>query len=171
MYLLFFYIISYFSFLHFLFLPLSFSLSSLSQLLKMVTTGKGGKSAGKSGRGKSKTGGKSMSRSSRAGLQFSVSRVGRYLKQGRYAARVGSAAPVYLAAVLEYLAAEVLELAGNACRENKKSRINPRHMQLAIFQDPELRKLLQDTTIAEGGVIPQKHDEDKQQPQKNEQQY
>ena len=122
----------------------------------MSTTGKGGKSAGKSGRGKSKTGGgKSMSRSSRAGLQFSVSRIGRYLKQGRYAARVGSAAPVYLAAVLEYLAAEVLELAGNACRENKKSRINPRHMQLAIFQDDELRKLLRDCTIAEGGVIPQ----------------
>lgn len=120
----------------------------------MSSSGKGGKSAGKSGRGKSKSGGKSMSRSSRAGLQFSVSRIGRYLKQGRYAARVGSAAPVYLASVLEYLAAEVLELAGNACRENKKSRINPRHMQLAIFQDPELRQLLRDCTIAEGGVIP-----------------
>jgi histone H2A len=120
----------------------------------MSTAGKGGKSAGKSGKGKSKSGGKSMSRSARAGLQFSVSRIGRYLKAGRYAARVGSAAPVYLAAVLEYLAAEVLELAGNACRENKKSRINPRHMQLAVFQDDELRKLLRDCTIAEGGVIP-----------------
>eukprot|EP00461_Guttulinopsis_vulgaris_P001244 UN01244 len=124
----------------------------------MSSAGKGGKSAGKSGgKGGAKgavAGSKSVSRSSRAGLQFSVSRIGRYLKQGRYAARVGSAAPVYLAAVLEYLAAEVLELAGNACREAKKSRINPRHMQLAVFQDDELRKLLRDTTIAEGGVIP-----------------
>jgi histone H2A len=138
------------------FFPISFQLlSSIApQHITMSTAGKGGKSAGKSGKGKSKSGGKSMSRSARAGLQFSVSRIGRYLKAGRYAARVGSAAPVYLAAVLEYLAAEVLELAGNACRENKKSRINPRHMQLAVFQDDELRKLLRDCTIAEGGVIP-----------------
>lgn len=50
---------------------------------------------------------KAVSKSARAGLQFPVSRLARYLKQGKYAARVGSGAPVYLAAVLEYLAAEV----------------------------------------------------------------
>jgi histone H2A len=50
---------------------------------------------------------KAVSRSVRAGLQFPVGRIGRYLKLGRYAKRVGSGAPVYLAAVLEYLAAEV----------------------------------------------------------------
>lgn len=51
---------------------------------------------------------KAVSRSVKAGLQFPVGRLGRYLKKGRYAQRVGSGAPVYLAAVLEYLAAEVL---------------------------------------------------------------
>jgi histone H2A len=53
---------------------------------------------------------KPVSRSVKAGLQFPVGRIGRFLKKGRYAQRVGSGAPVYLAAVLEYLAAEVIIL-------------------------------------------------------------
>uniref|UniRef100_A0A452Z9Y6 Histone H2A n=3 Tax=Triticinae TaxID=1648030 RepID=A0A452Z9Y6_AEGTS len=97
---------------------------------------------------------KSVSRSVKAGLQFPVGRIGRYLKHGRYAKRVGSGAPVYLAAVLEYLAAELLELAGNAARDNKKNRIIPRHVLLAIRNDEELGKLLAGVTIAYGGVLP-----------------
>ena len=58
---------------------------------------------------------------------------------------------MYLAAVLEYLAAELLELAGNAARDNKKNRIIPRHIQLAVRNDEELSKLLGNVTIASGG--------------------
>jgi histone H2A len=108
-----------------------------------------------SGRGKGgKVRVKGKTRSSRAGLQFPVGRIHRLLRKGHYAERVGGGAPVYLAAVLEYLSAEILELAGNAARDNKKTRIIPRHLQLAIRNDEELNRLLSGVTIAQGGVLP-----------------
>lgn len=100
---------------------------------------------------------KSTSRSSKAGLQFPVGRIARFLRTGKYADRIGGGAPVYLAAVLEYLAAEVLELAGNAARDNKKTRVVPRHIQLAVRNDEELSRLLGTVTIANGGVMPNIH--------------
>ncbi|XP_047449424.1 histone H2A, sperm-like [Mugil cephalus] len=109
-----------------------------------------------SGRGK-KTAPKpksSVSRSSRAGITFPVGRIHRMLRKGNYAQRVGNGSAVYLAAVLEYLCAEILELAGNASRDNKKHRIAPRHILLAVKNDEELNKLLMGVTISEGGVIP-----------------
>ena len=109
---------------------------------------------GKGGRGDKKT---STSSSSKAGLQFPVGRIGRYLRQGKFATRMGAGAPVYLAAVLEYLCAEILELAGNAARDNKKTRIIPRHITLAIKNDEELNRLLGNVTIASGGVLPNIH--------------
>lgn len=75
----------------------------------------------------------------------------------QYSYLTSPGAPVYLAAVLEYLAAEILELAGNAARDNKKTRIIPRHLQLAIRNDEELNKLLGHVTIAQGGVLPNIH--------------
>ncbi|NXN56826.1 H2A1 protein, partial [Rynchops niger] len=91
-------------------------------------------------------------KSARAGLQFPVSRVYRLLRMGSYADRISPGAAIYLAAVLEYLSAEILELAGNAAQENKKTRILPRHIQLAVRNDDELNKLLFSVTIAQGGV-------------------
>eukprot|EP01127_Copromyxa_protea_P001108 TRINITY_DN1104_c0_g1_i3.p1 TRINITY_DN1104_c0_g1~~TRINITY_DN1104_c0_g1_i3.p1 ORF type:complete len:158 (-),score=60.61 TRINITY_DN1104_c0_g1_i3:131-604(-) len=110
--------------------------------------------------GEGKKGGRKQgdkSRSSKAGLTFPVGRLHRHLKEGQFAKRVGIGAPVYLAAVLEYLTAEILELAGNASRDNKRVRIIPRHIMLAIRNDEELNKLLSDVTISAGGVLPNIH--------------
>ena len=112
---------------------------------------KGGKVRGR------KKGSKSTSRSARAGLQFPVGRMARYLRQGGFAKRVGAGAPVYMAAVLEYLTAELLELAGNAAKDNKRSRVTPRHIQLAVRNDEELNKFLGNVTVAQGGVLPNIH--------------
>lgn len=109
---------------------------------------KGKKTEGKKG----KTSGSKFTK--RAGLTFAVGRTRHLIKAGRYASRIAKGAPVYLAAVLEYLCAELLELSGNAARDNKKKRITPRFLTLAIRNDEELNKLLHHVTIAAGGVLP-----------------
>ncbi|OMJ84877.1 hypothetical protein SteCoe_13935 [Stentor coeruleus] len=119
----------------------------------MSISAKGKKDNSLSSRGKALLTGKT-SRSQKAGLQFPVGRISRFMKKGKYAERVGAGAPVYLSAVLEYLAAEVLELAGNAAKDYKKNRIIPRHILLAIKGDEELNELLSNTYIASGGVTP-----------------
>eukprot|EP01084_Bolivina_argentea_P179511 310185_1 len=125
-----------------------------------MSSKKRAKGSGKHGKGKGKGkshGGKSISRSTRAGLQFPVGRIARYMRRGGYAKRIGGGAPVYLASVLEYLTAELLELAGNAAKDNKKQRIVPRHIMLAVKNDDELSSLLKGVTIANGGVLPNIH--------------
>ncbi|CAF2619923.1 unnamed protein product [Rotaria sp. Silwood2] len=96
-----------------------------------------------------------VSRSTRAGIIFPVTRMHRYLKAAPTSTtRVTKGAAVYLAAVAEYLVAEVLELSGNAARDNRRTRIIPRHVLLAIATDDELNKLLRGCVIPQGGVLP-----------------
>ncbi|RHN68993.1 putative transcription factor Hap3/NF-YB family [Medicago truncatula] len=109
--------------------------------METTTTTKGAGGI-KGGKGK-----KAVSKSSKVGLQFPIGRIARFMKKGHYSQRIGTGAPIYLA--------EVLELAGNVARDNKKNIINPpRHVCLAARNVDELGKLLQGVAIASGGVLP-----------------
>ncbi|KZZ87984.1 histone H2A [Ascosphaera apis ARSEF 7405] len=115
--------------------------------------GKGKSVGGKAG-AKDGTTKRPKSHSAKAGLQFPCGRVKRFLKTNtQNKTRVSTKAAVYVTAVLEYLTAEVLELAGNAAKDLKVKRITPRHLQLAIRGDEELDTLIR-ATIAFGGVLP-----------------
>ena len=113
--------------------------------------GKGGK------RGKVLTGNAKKnpsSRSLKAGLHFPVGRIHRFLKsKTTINNRVGGSAAIYTAALLEYLTAEVLEIASLISTKSNQKRITPRHLCLAIRGDEELNQLIK-ATIAGGGIAP-----------------
>ena len=94
---------------------------------------------------------KGGSRSAKAGLIFPVGRVGSLLRRGQYARRVGASSAVYLAAVVEYLVAELLELTVKAASQakNKSKRLSPRALTLALRHDDDLGALLQNVTLSD----------------------
>jgi histone H2A len=81
-------------------------------------------------------------RTHKAGLEFPVGRIHRYMRQARVAGRIGSGAPVYLAAVLEYLCAEVLELSGCVAKDAKRKTIKPKHIAIGVARDLDLSKVV-----------------------------
>jgi len=99
---------------------------------------------------------KSGIRTAKAGLIFPVGRIGSLLRRGQYARRVGASSAVYLAAVVEYLVAELLELTVKAAaqQKSKSKRLTPRALTLAVRHDDDLGALLQNVTLSRGGVIP-----------------
>ena len=95
-----------------------------------------------------------MSQSARAQLLVPVAKVMRLMKQDRLNVRVSRKAGLMMAAVLEYLMAELFESSGNFTMQKNKKRINNRHIQLALQTDEEFQKLLQGSIIHQGGVLP-----------------
>ena len=87
----------------------------------------------------------------RAGLLFPIGRCKSMLRKGRYAKRISSDAGVFMAGALQYLASEILEMAGEASHQQKMKRIKPQHIMTAIRGDDELSKMMAYTTCSEGG--------------------
>merc|ERR1712096_134686 len=90
----------------------------------------------------------------KVGLSFPCGRVKRHAKQTRVAKRVSSKTGVFTSAVMEYIMAEVLELAGNVCKEKKMHTIFPKHLQTAIRSDEELDDFLKNVTLRSTHVLP-----------------
>ncbi|CAL6022291.1 Histone_H2A [Hexamita inflata] len=95
---------------------------------------------------------KSKSRSARAGVIFPVGRIHRHLKEGRYADRISSDAPVYMAAVLQQVVEEVFKEAETRKDNKATKRLVPNNILTAIRKDKELNDIFKDIVIREGGV-------------------
>ena len=99
-----------------------------------------------------------MTQSLRAGITFPVGRIGRYMRKGSAhslsGGRVGRDAPVFMAAVMEYICAEILEIAGNATTADRRKQMMPRHIELACRNDAEFSRFFQNKTFFNGGTTP-----------------
>ncbi|XP_020745399.1 histone H2A-Bbd type 2/3-like [Odocoileus virginianus] len=88
------------------------------------------------------------SSTARAELSFSVSHMEHLLLKGRYAQRLSSSAPVFLAAIIQDLTSKVLELAGNEAQNSGQRYITPKMVDMAIHNNALLSSLFRMTTIS-----------------------
>lgn len=102
-------------------------------------------------------------------LQFSVDRLTRFRPQGSHRDRDrdrhhhhdhDSVGTVFIHALLKYLTVQVIRLAGNATRNNKKTTISHSHIVLAIRNDEELNHILSNIIIASPRRPPSIHPHD-----------
>uniref|UniRef100_A0A8D2JPP9 Histone H2A n=1 Tax=Sciurus vulgaris TaxID=55149 RepID=A0A8D2JPP9_SCIVU len=97
-----------------------------------------------------------ISRSTRAELQFPVSRVDRFLRQAHYGQRLSSSTPVFLAGVLEYLTAKILDLAGQEAHSNRRMRITPEHVEKVLEKNGQLCRLFEENAKSPDAEKPNK---------------
>ncbi|XP_015727731.1 late histone H2A.2.2-like [Coturnix japonica] len=95
------------------------------------------------------------SRSSRAGLLFPVSRIERQLRRGQFAERFGACAPVYLAAVLQWVTQKIMDMAGKISKKSNQQCISPQHLQMSVKSSSILKHLLGSEPEYHGGDVPQ----------------
>ena len=112
---------------------------------------KGGRNTPSKRNTRSKAKGTGPGNSAKAGTVFPVGRLARMIRR-THARRSGYSAGVFMAAALEYVCAEVLELAGDHCVKAGRKTIAPKHINLAVRSDAELSKLIAHATMFQGGV-------------------
>lgn len=100
-----------------------------------------------------KTQKKRQTKQQRAQLILPISRINRLMKQKSGVKRIGGSAAVFLTAVLEYVSSEVLDLASEFCKEQKRKRVNPGDVLMAMRADSELQKLTASTAFVLGDKI------------------
>ena len=101
-----------------------------------------------------KAGAPSHTVQSRAQIIFPPSRFMRMMRRDGLNQRIGKGSSICMAAVVEYLTSEIMEIAGTIAQEDHRKRINNRDLYFAIRKDEELSKLYSDIVVHEGGVIP-----------------
>jgi hypothetical protein len=69
---------------------------------------------------------------------------------------VSRKAAIHFTGFIEYIATEVLELAGNATKDNKVAIISPRHIMLVVRGDEELDSMFPGLILG-GGLMPHIH--------------
>lgn len=100
------------------------------------------------------------SKKNKSGIIFPPSIVEKFLRNFGYSKiMVTDSAPVYLAAVLEYLTYEILDLSSNYCKDNKRKRVTVRDLEIVVKNDNELNMMLKKINVSflGGGVIPYIH--------------
>ena len=107
--------------------------------------------------GKKKGDQKSVTKSVRAGLLFPVKRTLNLMAARSLVYRKSDSSAVFMSAILEAVTSDILTHAGSVAKQNKKARINPRHILLGVNQDPMLADVLSDVVLS-GGVIPSRKD-------------
>tara|TARA_B100002051_G_scaffold225359_1_gene220697 strand:- start:96 stop:524 length:429 start_codon:yes stop_codon:yes gene_type:complete len=97
---------------------------------------------------------KVKSKSDKSGLVLPVTRVHSRMKKAMgKGGRVAAKSPVYMTAVLEYLAVEVLESAGKITEAAKRKRITPADLVAGIRGDPDLARVFANVEVVVGSTL------------------
>ena len=82
---------------------------------------------------------------------FAAARVAERI--GSIAPSVSAEAPEFMAAVLEVVASQVLQRAGDAAAASSSGRIEPHHIRAAVRRDEDLTRLVGEDALEEGGLL------------------